>query len=404
MIRRNIQPFISQLSLDRHKMAFISGPRQCGKTTLVKNMIPSKEDYFNWDNPAFKKQWVSQIESFTSQVLNKSNPIIALDEFHKNPKWKNQIKGFYDQYAEHIQILVTGSAKLNVYRKGADSLLGRFLHFHLDPLTINEVVQKKTILFEDLLHRVQNFEWLSNSKKEHVLALENLLKFSGFPEPFKSQKESIYNLWSKSRNELLVREDIPENSQLLRTNQVDILALLLPGKVGSPLSIQNLKEDLDVAHTTVSRWMNALSSVYYHFLVPPFSKKIIRSLKKESKIYLYDWAQIESPGIRFENLIASHLLKMVHYYNDSGQAQLTLHYLRNKDKQEVDFLICQKGEPLFSVEAKVSDLNLDMTFKKFQTHYKFPHYQIVQKPNIYRKFQTFNACVISFDLFFSLLP
>ncbi len=381
-------------------MVFLSGPRQCGKTTLAKTFLLSDKNYFNWDQLSFKKRWTKNSEAFAEELLHQDQPRIILDEFHKNPKWKNQLKGFYDLYGDKIEIILTGSAQLNTFRRGADSLLGRFFHFHLHPFSLGELVQKKPMNFSEFSAFIQ--KPLEESEKNSTEIKNDLFIYGGFPEPFVAQNKEMHQIWSKNRLELLIRQDLKDLSNIINTGHVEILASFLPDRVSSPLSIQSLVEDLDVAHTTVSRWLNALAMVYYHFEIKPYSKSIPRSLKKEGKFYLYDWSTIESEGPRFENMVASHLLKLVDYYNDTGQADLSLNYLRDKDKNEVDFILTNRKKPILTIEAKFMDVSLDKTYEKFQRHLKVPHFQIINKPGVLRKFE--KAYVMSFASFFKKLP
>lgn len=402
MRRRYLSSYMSELALARKKMVFISGPRQSGKTTLAKSMIDNDKNYFNWDYLPFRKKWLIDSTLIADSLLGQKEPRIVLDEFHKNKKWKNQLKGFYDQYGKNIEIIMTGSARLNTFRKGADSLLGRFFHFHLLPFSLGELLNDKPISFFDFIKYLGNPKARPSSDRVGV-QIEQLIRFGGFPEPLESLNENFHQIWKKNRIELLVRQDLKELSNIFDIGHVEILASFLPDRVGSPLSVQSLKEDLDVAHTTVSRWLNALSQVYYHFDIRPYSKSIPRSLKKEPKIYLYDWSEIDQQGPRFENMVACHLLKLVHFYNDTGQADLQLNYLRDKDGNEVDFLVTNKNKPLFSVEIKLSQRNLDTTFLKFQKKIKVPHFQIINELGFFRKYED-DAFVLGFDQFFSLLP
>lgn len=405
MQARNIQPNIVDLGLKRKKMVFLSGPRQCGKTTLCKELLADSKLYYNWDSIAVKKMWSRGSDEFADIVLSHPNPRILLDEFHKNKKWKNQLKAFYDSYGDKIEIMLTGSAKLNTFRKGADSLLGRFIHFHLHPFSIGELQNKRPISFSEFVRFITQPE-PDTYKKSSTQIKELLFQFGGFPEPFQSQRADVHQIWSQNRIELLIRQDMKDLSNILNVGQVEVLASFLPDRVGSPLSVKSLTEDLDAAQTTVVRWLNALSMVYYHFEIKPFTTSIPRTLKKEGKIYLHDWSTVENPGSKFENMVASHLLKLVHFYNDTGQAQLDLHYLRNKEKEEVDFLVSNKKKPLFTVEAKLNDLTLSKTFEKYQQRLKVPHFQIVSTPGIFRKFKTEESIssVISFETFFENTP
>ena len=191
----------------------------------------------------------------------------------------------------------------------------------------------------------------------------------------------------------------------MQIGQVEVLSSFLPDRVSSPLSIQNLKEDLDVAYTTVKNWLNELELVYFHFKISPYSKSIIRALKKEPKIYMYDWASVENKGPRFENMVASHLLKLVHYCNDTGASRLELSYLKDKEGREVDFLILKNNKPFFTVEVKLSETAIDRTHLNFQKQISVPHFQIIKDSNYFRKYNLGkpdqNSYVISFDQFFS---
>lgn len=402
-IRRYLEPFIEQLALERNKMAFFSGPRQCGKTTMAKQLAGSSGMYLNWDSLASRALWTKSHKDFASKIIDDQKEILVLDEFHKNPKWKNQLKGFYDFYGDDIKIVLTGSAKLNTYKKGSDSLLGRFLHFNIHPFTLTELEKSSPNSFEHFI------QFIKHPDDDHfplktTSTLDTLFKFGGFPEPFLAQSDQIQRIWSKNRLELLIRQDLKELSQVIQIGQVEILSTFLPDKIGSPLSVQSLKEDLDVAHTTLSRWLNALSLVYYHFSIKPYSKSITRSLKKEPKVYLYDWSTIQNPGSRFENMVACHLLKLIDFFNDTGVADMELFYLRNKEKFEVDFLVTLNKKPFFTLEAKLNDDKIDTKHLVFTKQLKIPHFQVTKKAGLLKKYDLLgikvHSYVISFEKFF----
>ncbi len=407
-IQRHILSYVENLALNRHKMAFMSGPRQAGKTTLAKSLLKDPENYFSWDEAEFKRRWIKNQKQIGTEVKEKKSTRLVFDEIHKNKNWKNQLKGFFDHFNEDLEIIITGSAKLNIFRKGADSLLGRFFHFHVMPFGISELTSLKSKIFNfDQFVKFLNKPVLFDLPKSDEKFIDQLFKFSGFPEPLFEKTESVHRIWRKNRIELLIRQDLKDISNVLQVGQVEILSAFIPDKVGSPLSIQSLCEDLDVGYSTVQRWMKHLENVYYHFEIKPHIKSIPRSLKKEGKIYLYDWTQVDSDGARFENMVAVHLLKMVHFYNDTGQADLELKYLRTKDQHEIDFIILSDRKPLFTVEVKLSDTHLDSAFKKFQKFLNVPHFQIIKDTNYLRTYKQDNglmAYVISFSDFFVKLP
>lgn len=410
---RNLQEPIQDLALSRNKMVFLSGPRQCGKTTLAKAFIPNKNSqlkelerhYFNWDQAKVKKLWLTESALLAEKAIATGTPILILDEFHKNQKWKNQLKGFYDEFGEHLNIVVTGSAKLNTFQRGADSLLGRFIHFHVLPFSFGELLLPQPMAlseFENWLKAPRSLISSPSLAMQAENCFQKLFEFGGFPEPYSESSKEIYHIWSQNRIELLIRQDLRDLSNILHIAQIEILASFLPDRVGSPLSIKSLQEDLDGSYSSIQRWLRALSMVYYHFEVKPYSASIPRSLKKEGKYYLFDWRQVENYGPRFENMVAMHLLKFIQYYSDTGQAKLGLHYLRTKDQEEVDFLVTKNNKPLFSVEVKTSSEILEKNYLRFQKHLKVPHFQIINKPRIIHRYP--GATVIGFTDFFAHLP
>ncbi len=395
---------IIELALSRNKMALVSGPRQVGKTTLAKSLIGEFDEtqYKNWDESHFRKQWITSpnaiVETFNLSKLQSSR-LLILDEIHKSKGWKQKLKGIFDEYGEDLGIVVTGSARLNTFRKGGDSLMGRYLGFRLHPLSYGEVLSEQRLLPDDWKKKL----FLKPSQNLPQKPLSDLLELSGFPEPYYSGSKKIQRIWSTNRNEKIVREDLRDLSRLPELSQVEMLTSLLPEKIGSPLSVQSLREDLEVAHDTVSRWLRYLNELFYFFELKPWSKSVPRSLKKEGKIYLYDWTSIANEGIKFENLIACHLLKACHYWSDTGEGQFALHYLRNKEKQEVDFVIIKDKRPWLCVEAKMASTKLDTkVIDKFVGYLKCPFVQVTLEEKIWRAWE--DRVVLSATTFLSDLP
>jgi predicted AAA+ superfamily ATPase len=387
MKERYLLPYIQKLALKRHKMAFISGPRQIGKTTLSKMIMNnySQASYLNWDESTFRKLWTkspNQLETFFNFADKKGSLLLVLDEIHKSKSWKQKLKGIYDHLGEMLSIIVTGSARLNVYRRGGDSLMGRYLHFRLHTFSVAEALKISPRTPEQFFnlafsHKFQDF-------KAQVI-IEKLMNFSGFPEPFLAGNRQILNIWRQGRIEKVVRQDLLDLTRIQEISHVEALMSLLPEKVGAPVSTASLREDLEVSFDTVKRWLLCLEELYYCYTIKPYSKSIVRSLKKEPKLYLYDWTEIENLGSRFENLVASHLLKACHFWNDTGEGMFDLCYLRDKQKNEVDFVLIKDKKPWFTVECKLSDTSLDVQHKKFQNVLKVPHVQLVHRQGQWRK-------------------
>ncbi len=335
-------------------MVFLVGPRQVGKTTMSKSflseIIPGI-NYFNWDIRNHRKELITNIFQGKIDLKGIDKKIIVFDEIHKYPRWKNSIKGLFDSNEPDTHWIITGSAKLNVFRKGQDSLVGRSFTYHLAPFSLAELSNIKN-KNHCMIERILKTEF-SPSDKTSKEIFDYLLKFSGFPEPYLKRNIAFLNRWRSSRLERLINQDLAFTESLKNLPLVENLVFLLPGKVGSPLSINNLREDLEVHFSTAKHWLKLLERVFYVFPIYPYSRKSSRMMKKEQKWYLWDWTEISDPAIRFENLIAVHISKYVNYINDLGLDNLSLHYIRDKEKREVDFLICKKRNPVILIECKL---------------------------------------------------
>lgn len=392
MYHRYLQFVINDLCFKTGKMAFISGPRQCGKTTMAKMLLNERGEgiYYNWDEVKFRRLWTKDPLLVLPNSTNGIKPLMILDELHKAKLWKRSLKGIYDTQDNKCDILVTGSARLNVYRKGSDSLMGRYYHFRLHPFSVAELVQNSYFIAPDNL--IAKFSELNAQNLLHSLAadhsLESLYKFGPFPEPLIAEDDRTQNLWRRNRLEKIIREDLRDLSHLQELGQVEMLASLLPERASQPLSIRSLSEDLEVAYTTVKRWLNYLHELYYAFSIKPYSKSLNRALKKENKLYLWDWSEIENNGARFENLIAGHLLKYCDYLTDTGVGTFELRYLKDKEKNEIDFLILKNNRPWMPIEVKLSEESPISNWKKFMRLLKCPvGIQLVMKKNVYKMYE-----------------
>ncbi|HAZ12376.1 MAG: hypothetical protein A2X86_03980 [Bdellovibrionales bacterium GWA2_49_15] len=405
-LARYIHSFVKKLALERDKMAFISGPRQVGKTTEALSIGRSfnEHHYYNWDQTQFKKKWAkspdSIIEDFTTNNPNNTK-LAILDEIHKSRTWKQKLKGLYDVNHDRMCFLVTGSARLSIYRKGSDSLMGRYYHFRLHPFSLRELLAKRPLMPDETFKNLFEDEPKKISV-DNVKILSRLQEFSGFPEPYLAHDRKILNLWREGRKDKIIKEDIRDLSNVRDISQIEVLLELLIDRIGSPLSVQSLREDLSCSHDSVTRWLGHLQELYYYYPVTPYSTSIARSLKKEAKIYLYDWSEVANDGARFENMVAGHLLKACHFWQDTGEGKYSLHYLRNKDKKEVDFLIIKDKKPFFTIECKLNQTQLDTEYQAFQKVLKCPHIQLVHDHGHYRKISD-NTYIMSAEYFLEWL-
>jgi len=358
--------------------------------------------YWNYDETAFRRAWTKDPKS--TIPTNPEKNIVIFDEIHKAKLWKRSLKGIFDTLDPKPDIIVTGSARLNIYKKGSDSLMGRYYHFRLHPFSLGELETKSPLVPEDLLQQCST-KTPHSTKRQTIL--EQLLEFSGFPEPFLTQKQDILRLWRKGRTEKIIREDLRDLTRVLELSQIEMLVSLLPERVGSFLSKASLKNDLEVGFDTVRRWLNYLKELYYIFEIKPYSQKIKQSLKKEGKAYLWDYTEINDPAIRFENLIACHLLKFCHFWTDCGHGQYELFCLRDKRKHEIDFLVCQNGKPWLPIEVKLNETTPSPNWMPFLKQLPCKSgLQLILKPHHWKqhKNQDVSVTVISAADFLHLLP
>lgn len=332
---------------DNRQMAFVVGPRQVGKTTLCSEFIKS-DNYFNWDNINHRALILegpaALADKLPLNVLTKKQHFIIFDEIHKYKHWKTFIKGFFDVYSEKVKIIVTGSARLDVFRKGGDSLMGRYFLHRVHPFSIREISGKSINTNSEINNPVK----ISDDK------FENLIKYGGFPEPYIKSNIRFYNRWKNLRDNQLIKEDIRDLSLVKEIDQLELFAQLLKLQSGQLMNYTSLANKVRVSVDTIRRWVSLLENQYYCFLIRPWTKNISRSLIKEPKCFLWDWSLVEDKGLRLENFVASHLLKAIQFYQDIGLGKYSLHFIRNKDKKEVDFLVAQNDIPWFIVEVKTS--------------------------------------------------
>jgi uncharacterized protein len=385
---RYITDIIEHDALLDGKIAFIGGPRQVGKSTLAKQLLTHPENYFLYDRDEFKKAWSRSPEVALS---GRSPGPVVLDEIQKDRLWKRKVKGLYDTFGEALPLLITGSARLDHFRKGSDSLLGRYIPYRLHPFSVAELPQAPLVELES--QGKKNYSW------------NDLLNLGGFPEPLLKGDLQYAKRWSRLRSERLVAEDSRDIKTVLDVNALSLLAKLLPDRVGSQLSINSLREDLSKNHATVSNWIELLEALYFCFRIPCYSNKISRSIKLEKKLYLYDMLQLSKApiGVRHENLTALHLLKACDFWTDTGTGHFELHYLRTRDNKEVDFLVTQDGDPWLMVECKSGETSPSLSLIYFSSLLK-PTFtvQLVEKKGFDKEFPALGGIrVMSYESFFA---
>jgi len=358
-------------------MVFLTGPRQCGKTTLAEMIAESFPNslYFNWDIATDKKRLIEDPYFFQHlRRKDESTPLIVLDEIHKYKDWKNYLKGVFDGFHHDFRFLVSGSGRLDLHQRGGDSLAGRYYSFQLWPLTLAELGKKQTTLdaFWENPLRV-----CGDDPADCDAIWRRLAQYSGFPEPYLAAKATTYRRWSSTYHRQLIREDIRDLVDVKNIEDMEVLFALLPSRVKSPLSIPSLAGDLKVSYNTVKSWLGIFDRFFLTFTLTPWAQSLSRALHKERKTYVLDVAMIEDPGARFENMIAVELLRAVSNWNDMGEGNFDLRFIRTKEGREVDFVLIKNRRPVLLVEAKSGDEDADPNLKRFQSALRVPAVQLV---------------------------
>jgi len=318
------------------KIVILSGPRQVGKTTLSHSLNESFE-YLNFDRMEDRKK-------IMGESWDRKKKLVIFDEIHKMKNWKRWLKGIYDTEKKN-HILVTGSARLDTFKKVGDSMAGRYFEYRLMPFDLKELKENGIGSLQE------NFD--------------QLFKLSGFPEPFLGGSESEYKRWRKTHLDVIIRQDLPELESVKRVVDVFTLFELMKERVASPLSYNSLREDLQTDDKSVKRWLQWLENSYAVFKITPYSKSLKYSLKKAPKYYFFDFPRVEDLGARLENLVAISIYKEILFKNDVEGENYSLHYLQDKFHHEIDFLVCKDQKPFMMIEVKTSDAEPSKNFDYF---------------------------------------
>ena len=349
-MRRLYEQILTEHFREERKMCFLMGPRQVGKTTTSRQVAEprGRSLYLNWDNFDHQREITAGpgrlAEELRLDLLAEDRPLLILDEIHKYPRWRSLVKGLFDTYGDATDVLVTGSARLSAFHRSGDSLAGRYFSYRMHPLSVAELARPE----------------VGEAPGERPPAaiddetFSALLRFGGFPEPLSRASERFALRWQRLRHQQLFREELRDLTRVQEVGKVQTLAQLVLQRAGELVTYSSLADGLDASIDSVKRWLAILESLYFYFPLRPWFRNVARSLRKEPKFYLWDWSLVDDPGRRFENLVASALLKAVHLWTDLGLGDFGLHFLRDKEKREVDFLVSRGGEPWMLVEAKLS--------------------------------------------------
>ena len=340
------------------QMALVSGPRQVGKTTTCRLHSTA---YVNWDDLDERELILAGparlVDALRLDRLSETVPVILFDELHKFPRWKQFLKGFFDTHGDRVRIAVTGSSRMDVYRRGGDSLMGRYFSYRMHPFSIAETLALELPDPERIVRPPR-----SVATEE----FDVLWRHGGYPEPFLKRDARFSRRWQSLRLQQLVREDVRDFTQVQHLDQLEIMVRILADHSARQLVYGYLARQVRVSVDTARRWVAALCDLHLGFLVRPWSRNVSRSLRNEPKWYLRDWAAIRDTGQRAETFVACHLLKAVEGWNDMGLGAFQLGYLRDKERREVDFLVVRDGRPWFLVEAKYADASMAPSLGRYQ--------------------------------------
>lgn len=383
---------------EHRQMALLSGPRQVGKTTVCRTLDAGGR-YFTWDDQDDRKLILRGPKAVAAELglerLREERPLVVFDELHKHRKWKQFLKGFFDAFGAQLRIAVTGSARLDVYRRGGDSLMGRYFLYRMSPLSVGE-----------LLHKDVPTTLLASPQRLATSRYRQLLDLGGFPEPF--LKDARFGTrWRELRRQQLLREDVRDLSRVQDIAQLELMEELLRGRSGETLTYSELANGVHVAVDTARRWVELLVHLHHGFLVRPWFKNVTKSLRKEPKWYQTDWSGIADAGQRAETFVAVQLRKAVEAWQDLGFGRFELRYLRDKNQREVDFCVVRDGAPWFLVEVKHRETALSPSLAHFQAATRARHaFQVVvDLPfEAVDPFTRHDPCVVPAPTLLSMLP
>lgn len=395
---RSYTKILQQHFAEHRQMALLAGPRQVGKTTVCRG-LDADARYLNWDDQDDRALFLKGPKTVAAELglerLRADRPLVVFDEIHKHAKWKQFLKGFYDGFGDRVRIAVTGSARLDVYRRGGDSLMGRYLLYRMGPLTVGELLRQEVLE-----------QPLAGPRELPPAKFTQLLERGGFPEPFLKDVR-FGNRWRQLRREQLVWEDVRDLSRVQEIGQLEVMEQLLESRSGRSLSYSELANSVNVTVDTARRWVDLLILLHHGFVVRPWFKNVTKSLRKEPKWYLSDWSGIDDPGARAETFVACHLQKAVQMWEDLGLGRFELRYLRDKQQREVDFCIVRDGKPWFLVEVKSSRDSLSPALAHFQGQTKAKHalQVIVDAPFVAADpFERVDPCIVPAATLLSMLP
>jgi len=397
----NFTPALDNFAFDKNwildRMLFISGPRQIGKTTFIKNKIFTiGGSYYNWDNPDVRLAYNKSSSFFVDKT--KAHSLVVFDEIHKRNKWKDILKGIYDVHKTNYRFVVTGSARLDTFKRSGDSLVGRYFTTHMFPISPNEL-QGTDFKEFSCAHEFINVMRSECGVQKNIS--NDLISLGGFPEPFFTGSVSFWRRWQKQYQDLLIQEDLRDLSNIQRLDSIELLVNLLKQKVSSTVSYNSLVNDLQADNKSIKSWIAQLEKLMMVFSIKPWSKQINKSFRKNPKIYFYDWTLVSEPGARFENFLALQIFRTLTLWNDRFGYDFELFFIRDYNDNEVDFCISLNSKPWLLIESKLGSPRPSSSLNKIKATLGVPSIIVTNERN-WNTFMDDNY-IVDIDRFLAVL-
>ena len=241
--------------------------------------------------------------------------------------------------------------------------MGRYLSYRMHPFSVAERISQRLPVASGPIRAPAPIEDADFAA---------LWQHGGFPEPYLKRDARFTRRRQSLRLVQLVREEIRDLTRIQQLDQLEVLVRLLAARSGEQVVYDGLARQLRVSADTVRRWLAALCDLHLGFLVRPWFSNVSRSLRKEPKWYLRDWASVADPGPRAETFVACHLARAVDGWNDLGLDAFELGYIRDKERREVDFVVTRSGKPWFLAEVKYRDESMSSHLPYYQDRLDVP--------------------------------
>jgi uncharacterized protein len=408
-IRRNIHQIINT-HLNRKEYTIITGPRQCGKTSLIKAIYKELHDevkqiaYLTFEDQDILAAINTHPEevfsyairpgkSLNNTVANNQRVYLFIDEIQYAANPSNFLKYLYDVYGENLKIIATGSSAFYIDNRFKDSLAGRKRVFELQTLSFDEWLQFAGVahLLPELEKVRLQQEYLSSVKRELIDQFNDYLVFGGYPEVALEKNKNERILLLKELKNAFLKKDI-EEAGISYHDKFYMLLTLLAGQTGNLVNRNELANTIGVDNKTVDKYLNVLQNSFHIELVKPFYSNIRKELTKMPKIYFkdtgmrnsalnrfFDFKNREDQGQLLENYVYNRLTNI--YDKDS------IRFWRTTDNKEIDFIVTDSFNEGMAYEVKMNFRNFNLASKKkFAANYPDYRFQAVS-------YDTYNECL-----------